>query len=470
MIANRLLFNTLILSFGVFLPQLASFVTIPLYTSVLSHEEYGFYDFINTVIYVLTIVSILQIHYSVFRFLIDVRGTGFEKKYISNAIIFELSLSIVVSVAFYFWLYTLTSLMKFLLSGYLFLNLQLTVIGNITRGLGKNIVYAISAIIQSFSNLLFVYVFLINNNFGLIGIFLSINISLLLSLLFQIFSCRLWTYINFSLYDMKLLKEMIHYSLPMVPNAVSVWIINAFDKIIINIFLGLSYNGLFAAALKIPSIFTIAYSAFNLAWQESASIKSNDIDSASYYDKVFSALLDFLFGCILLLISFSPILFPLFIKGDYSLSYDQLPILYIGVFFSCISSFLGGIYIANMDSKTIGITSIWGAVINIIINLSLIKFIGLYAASLSTVISYFILICCRAYGLKKRGWIKFDYKKKRLFFCFVLLLISCVLCYLKCLFFDIINIIVGVVSFITLNHKMIMGMIKSIKKKFNISA
>ncbi len=97
---KSLITNTLVLSLGQFFPQIAAIITLPIYTELLSQAEYGRYDLVNVVVYILNVVVILQIHQAVFRFLIDVRGTEKEKIYITNALVFEIAPSIISSFIF----------------------------------------------------------------------------------------------------------------------------------------------------------------------------------------------------------------------------------------------------------------------------------------------------------------------------------------------------------------------------------
>ena len=72
--------NTLILSFGTFLPKFAALVTIPVITSHLTKAEYGTYDLITTLVALLLPVVTFQIHSAAFRFLIECRDDPREKK------------------------------------------------------------------------------------------------------------------------------------------------------------------------------------------------------------------------------------------------------------------------------------------------------------------------------------------------------------------------------------------------------
>ena len=60
------------------------------------------------------------------------------------------------------------------------------------------------------------------------------------------------------------------------------------------------------------------------------------------------------------------------------------------------------IYVAKKNTKAIASTSIVSAVINIIVHLVLIKFIGLYAAVISTFMAFFIMSIYRLIDVSKR--------------------------------------------------------------------
>jgi len=102
-----------------------------------------------------------------------------------------------------------------------------------------------------------------------------------------------------------------------------------------------------------------------LAWQENASLASQDNDKDAYYTQMCNGVFRILYGIMGLLISCSPILWSLLIRGDYNDAYKQLPILYVAILFSCMASTLGGIYIAYKKTKSVGITTTIAAVINL---------------------------------------------------------------------------------------------------------
>ena len=177
----------------------------------------------------------------------------------------------------------------------------------------------------------------------------------------------------------------------MIPSSISLWIVNLSDRLIITYFLGAAYNGIYAAAAKIPNLLVTFYNAFNLAWTELAARTIDEEDSNVYYSKLINSLFSFCFGAIIILIAFSPLLFKILIDDKFSSGYNQMPILFIGVILSCLVSFYGGLYIALKRQNKWGISSTVGAFLNAGINIVCIREIGLYAASISTVVFFVIL-------------------------------------------------------------------------------
>ena len=164
-------------------------------------------------------------------------------------------------------------------------------------------------------------------------------------------------------------------------------------------------------ANKIPSLYSTAYNIFNLACTETAVKVSDDGNPAAYYSKLFHVLFKFLIGVMLALIALTPVIFAVLVKGDYGVAIYQVPILYFGIFFNSLVNFYSGIYIALKRTKQVGYSSAAGAVLNVAMNLALVKQIGLYAASISTAVSFFVIVIYRALDLNKAIKIKYYFKE-----------------------------------------------------------
>ena len=163
----------------------------------------------------------------------------------------------------------------------------------------------------------------------------------------------------------------------------------------------------------------------------------------------------------------TPILFALFIRGDYAGAYNQIPILYMGMFCLCMSTFWGGIFVALKKTKAVGITTLTAAVISVTINVLLINVIGLYAASIASCVAYSAMCLLRAFRIQKL--IKITYDFKHILMVVVLLILQCVVCFIQNLPFNILNLVVGIVVCYILNHRLVKAMLVKGKKILSYS-
>ena len=86
--------NTFIIFIGTICTKLVSFFLLPLYTGLLTTEEYGIVDLLTTLVSLVSPIISLQISQGVFRYLIDSRNSENEKKeLISGSIFFIISYS-----------------------------------------------------------------------------------------------------------------------------------------------------------------------------------------------------------------------------------------------------------------------------------------------------------------------------------------------------------------------------------------
>ncbi len=458
--------NTFVLSLGTFLPRVASFITLPILTGFLTKEEYGTYDLINVMVMLLLPAVTLQIQTAAFRFLIDCREDEKKKKdIITNIYIFILATSIVALIVTFFVLSNYDFTLRIIICLYFFADILANTARQVVRGLSANMSYSISAIIASLGKMIFAVVFVLYLQIGLLGATLALLASEVISFVFLFIKQKLYRYISVKSFDKMVLKELVSYSWPMVPNSMSMWVMQLSDRLVVTAFMGVAVNAVYAVANKLPSMLSIAQNTFTMAWQENASIVSKDKDAGAYYSSMFKTIYNLMAGFLGILIALTPLMFRVLIQGDYWEAYNHIAILYLAVFFRSICSFLGGIYVAFKKTKSVGITSMLAAVCNLVVDLSLIHFIGLYAASGSTLVSYLFLFLYRMNDAKKFVAIKYDYK--HIIVVALILVAECTFCIIQFWVLDVINVVLAVIVFIVLNRSFTAKLIRASKKAFS---
>ena len=465
---GRLAKNTLILSIGTFLPRLASFITLPILTGYLTKAEMGTYDLITILESLFLPTATLQIQAAAFRFLIDARSDVKKvREIITNIAVFIIPVSFFSLSILYFCLYMAAGPVRILICLYFLFDILSSAERQVCRGLTRNLYYSISAIISSLGKMIFIVICVYWLRTGLLGTVIALFAASLFSFLYLFFFGGIYRYIDPASFNRDLLKEMLKYSWPMVPNSMSAWVMRVSDRLVVTAFMGVAANAVYAVANKIPSLLNIAQSTFTMAWQENASVVSKDRDASEYYSSMFRVMFDLMAGFFGLLIAATPILFKLLIRGDYSQAYYQIPILFVAMFFFGMSTFLGGIYVAYKQSKSVGITTMAAAACNLVVDLALIRFIGLYAASGSTLVSYLFLFIYRCIDVQHI--VRVRYSVCHMVMMLAIMVTESVLCFKQQTLLNVINLIIGVVVFAVFNKTFALAVFrkgKSLMKKF----
>ena len=455
--------NTIILAFGTFLPRFASFIIFPIITGYLTKAELGSYDLITVLESLLLPVVTLQIQTAAFRFLIDRREKEEEvKQIVSSIMLFALPISVVALIVLFFVL-QLSALSKALICAYLLFDILANILRQIVRGLGMNHHYSVSAVLNSGGLMLGVVVFVYLLRMGLNGILIAMVIAACFASLYLLFFAKLFRYVDFGALNKKLLLEMLGYSWPMVPNSMSMWVMRLSDRIVVTLVMGVEWNAVYVVANKIPHLLTLAQTTFTMAWQENASIVVSDKDSTEYYSVMYRRIFRFMAGCMGALLAVTPLLYKLLVRGDYSDAIPQIPILIMAMFFASLAAYMGGIYVALMKTKSVGVTTVISAVINLVVNVGTIWFIGLYAASVSTLVSYIFLTVFRMFDIRK--FVKLKYAWAEMGWIIAVLTLQCVLFNFQSLPAYLANTVIGFAMLFGLNMEIIRGMYSKAMQK-----
>lgn len=447
---TALMKNTIIIFCGKVCTQLISFFLLPLYTGYLATKDYGIVDLITTYVTLIVPIITLELEMSIFRYLVDSRGKDKDTKKLMSNNFYVLLIALSVFTLVYI---VVTHFFKFDFRWLILIDIIIcTLSGNflqISRGMGRTLDYSISCIITGaftiVSNILLIAVF----KLGAMGMIISMALANGLGALYLFVRLKLYKLINFKLVDRGLIKEMYRYSIPLVPNGVSWWIVNVSDRTIISWILGASANGLYAVSNKFPTILSSLLGIFNLSWSESAALHINSPDCDEFFSDISNTVTKLFTSLGVGMIACMPFVFPLLINSKYNEAFDQIPILVLGAVFNVVICLYSAVYIAKKMTKQVATVSIIGAIINIVVNVLLIKHIGLYAASISTAVSYFVMMIYRHIDLKK--YINIKYEKGLVIKTILIFTFSIILYYQKNLILDIINLVVVVIYAVIMN-------------------
>lgn len=456
--------NTLVLSIGTFLPKFSSIILLPLLTGYLTKEEYGTYDLITVLVSLVLPTLTLQIQQAAFRFLIDARGDERGiKAIVTDIIAFVVPIATLGSAVMFFVLPTGNWLTTLFVVLYYWTDVVENAFLQCARGLGRNLDYSISALICSVGQLVFAAIFVVFFELGLLGAAIMLFAADLVELIYILVRVKMLSSFDISLIDLKVLKGMLSYSWPLVPNSMSMWVMRLSNRLVITFFMGPAANASFAVAYKIPQILSLIQNTFTMAWQENATIATSDADADEYYSKMFRTIYDLMAGLLAVLIALAPLLFSLLIRGNYDDAFPHVAIMFIGVFFLSISAFLGGIYVAKMRTASIGITTVAAALINLIIDVVGVPRFGLFGASIAIVVSYLFLCVYRMIEVRK--FANIDYGLPRCFAIIIILISMAALCFTQYKWAFIVNLVIGSLVFIVLAGKTVAAILSGLYRR-----
>ncbi len=409
---KKLLSNTLILTIGTFSSKLLVYFLMPLYTAILSAEEYGTADLITNAANLLIPFCCIGITHGVFRFAADneenhkkVLSSGVTVLLISSTVFLVLSplISFIPNFRNYAWLiafYVVSSNLHTLCKEYI-------------RARGRMKLYAVQSILGTALTILFNILFLIPMKLGLVGYVLSVAVADALGSIFLIIYVKIYKDFSFKYASKSKIKEMLKYSLPMMPTTVIWWITNVSDRFMVSYICDLSANGLYSAAYKIPTIIALVAGVFNEAWQLSAISESKDREEVSnFFSAVFERYQAILFlGCSVL-IPFTPLATRILLDKSYFSAWSFMPVLLIATVFSSLVTFIGTIYTVKKRTTMSLVTAAAGAGLNIALNILLIPEMGAQGAGIATALSYFVVFVLRA--IHSKSFMPFDLKTGKL--------------------------------------------------------
>ncbi len=455
--SKRLAKDTILFGISSFGSKIILFLLVPLYTSILTTENYGIADLITTTVELIYPVLTLGISDATLRFALSKDEN--KKNVLAISLIF-IFFSNVILLSCYplisflspklneYWLY-------FILIFFLF-NLH-NCFSNFMKGINKVKIYAIQGIIQTLAivtcNILLLVVF----KLGLKGYLISIIVGYSIPIIFMFFFGCIFKYISFLNLRKKLFLEMLKYSIPMIPTILSWAIITSLDKYMIIYTNGIGESGIYSVAHKIPTILTAIISIFIQAWQISAITNYGDSDESEYYTKIYRKfdLINTLFAFGLII--FSRILAKILFDEAYFSACIFVPFLLISSVFSNNASFLASAYRASKKTILLFVSVFVGAVVNVCFNILFIWLFGTKGAAVATALSFFIVWLIRMIFIQKIVRVKINIILTILNY--VLLICSALLFTFEWQYFYIVSI-ACLFGLIVLNFKDLIDMIK----------
>lgn len=406
---KALLTGTITYAIGSFGTKFLSFLIVPLYTYFILPADLGDYDLLVTTVSLMSPLLTMKISDAAYRWIIKEKEN--EVPYISATyklllrncllcvlLLIGINLFIPVWHCYYF--------IAILVGDRILECLQ-----KLLRGVKNQKLFAASGLFHTavLVGLNFYKVCILKQ--GVIALLQSNAISLYATIVLILLLEKRLRKVDFKPNYKSQQKEMLHYSIPLVPSALSWWIMGASDRYVVRLFINSAANGIYSVAHKFPSILQVIFQMFNSAWTDMALAElGKGEQSEEYTKKVFQQLYKLSFGMVFVLIPLTKLVMNVILSDSYKVASIYIGFLYLGTVFQGFSSFSSIGYLQGKKTGGAAKTSVYGAVVNLGIDLICIKFIGLFAAALSTFVGFLVMWATRMKDIRDVYPIRVNWK------------------------------------------------------------
>jgi O-antigen/teichoic acid export membrane protein len=419
--------NSAIYTIATVLTRGIAIFLVPIYTRYLTPAEYGMIDYFMILASIINLTIALEISQAVVRYYQDAVGIEEKRNYVATAFIFTI---------FVYVLYFITSFVFASELSYLFLDDEhMSALFMIASG-----AIATNGIFYFVQNQLkfeirpkdFAVVSIANVIvLACVAIYLLVVVGMKVESIFiaqiiaNIVSSMMALYMSRQSYGVIFIyskfKEMVSFSYPLVFSGVAVFVAMYIDRIAIKDLLGLEELGIYGLAYRFASIAGLVMIGFQSSLMPLVYKHHQEENTPKDISKIFNIFSLFALFVVAGSIVFSREIIILFTTESFYGASSLIAILVMAVFFSNMYIFAPGIGIAKKTKLTAFIMTL-GALLNLILNYTLIPIMGINGSAMATLTSAMVIFLL--YVIIAYKYYPIPYKTKELLIAFVLVLTS----------------------------------------------
>lgn len=397
--------------------SLSGLIFIPIITKNFSTSDYGVWAQVNTLIALVPNIVNLGLPYTMVRFLAAEKDKSVIKESFYSMIALVLASTLIM--VFVFLIFS-TQIANALFDG----NMQIMMIVTVISFLAcLNLMFL--SYFRTFQQIAYYSAFLVLQTY--IGVGVSIALTLIgypievvvLGLLtgylavFIVMLLLIVKELGF-IFKFKSLTEELKFAIPTIPNNVSSWVVDSSDKFVIGIALGSVAVGCYSPGYALGSILLMFLTPFAVLLPavlpqyyevgDMGKVNTFLTYSMKYY------LLIVVPAAVGMSLLSKPILYILTTEVIADGGFMITPLVALGAIFMGIYGIVNNIIILEKKTKILGYIWISVAVLNIILNIISVPYLGIYGAGLATLICYFFAFAVTLIYSNKYAKLPFDYK------------------------------------------------------------
>jgi O-antigen/teichoic acid export membrane protein len=397
---GKLIQGTAIYFVGNMSTSLLQFLFVPFITSLLSPDDYAYFDLAFNLISLLIPVFTLQCIEAVFRFLMDEQGAH-RAEIVSSSGVVGLIGTVAFGVAL-LAMWRLTDFVHYPLWIFLYFAgyAAYQFLQRVARCQGKNRLFVVMSVLQVVLLLGLQLVLLLGFSLGVEAMFIGGAVSYLVATGVYLLLLKFGDSFSLRAVSAPMRRELLRYSVPLIPGSVCWWAVAQANRYVLLSALGLSEIGIYNMAYKFSFIITAVTTVFQLAWQESAIREHGAADTKDYYNRIFSGYMRLLLSIPLVLIPLTPLLVSLMLRKEYAAGAQFVPWIYLIALFEGLTNFMTAGYVVSKKTGGNSVTALIGAAFSVLFTFAFLHSLGVYAAIFGSMLAFALTWLLRVWQLR----------------------------------------------------------------------
>jgi O-antigen/teichoic acid export membrane protein len=393
---SKLLNNTSFYTIGNIIPQAAGFILLPLYTNYMTPEDFGIVSSMGVLSTILLLLFSLALDRAVYRLYFDYKTTRERRDYLGTTFF---SIFIIASTSFVILL-IFNSTINLVFKSIEFYPYFLLAIASTyfsTFSLIPKIYFQVSekanfflyfSLLQfiSSTSLIIIYVAFLNQ--GAVGYLKGMMLG-------NILSTPISIYIQWKISRFRFIKkyifENLKFSLPLIPGISAAWVMNLFDRIIIERYLNLHEVGIYSVGFKIAGLVLMLSSSIYLAYTPffyKHAALPDQWQSKTLLGKMNNSLIIIILFVAFVIAFLSKEVIILFLDIEYYNAYKIVPIVSMAYVFSNLNGLFNLMIYQEKKVLNLMYINLFGAIVSITANVLLVPVLGILGSALSTLIVF----------------------------------------------------------------------------------
>lgn len=406
---SSLIKNTSIYSIGLILPKIVNYILVPIYTRYMTTAEYGIVSSMTVMSAILLILFTFAIERSIYRIYYEYKDEQDKKDFLGTISILIYLISIIITCLSFVFRDTLSQVFQkidfFPYYMYMIFGTYITVFTTVTKVIlqvkEKPIIFVSISFSQFILNCLLIFVFVIHQHQGAVGMLKALLFSNLLIL-------PVVLYINIKSVNFTFNKQMaigaFKLSWPFIPSLLSAWILNLSNRIFIERYFSLSDVGVFSLAFTLAGVVLVVAGAFNQAYNpvffKLANSKDQDESKSliGRYNHIYA--LTILVFCFNLSFFSKDIIYYIF-DEKFREATKLIPVISFAYLISQVSGLFNLMIYQKKKTKQLMLITFLGAMLSLLLNYMLIPKYGSIGAGWATMLS-FLVVFILTYSFARR--------------------------------------------------------------------